>query len=181
MRYGATDGERNTGVDPARDEVEIALTRRCLELGRPILGICRGTQVLNVAAGGTLIQDIAATPGGWLDHPRPPAVKPSALRHSVSVTPGSLAAISLGFEPSGDDRPTIRVNSSHHQAVGDLAPGFVASAWAEDGIIEAIEARAMPGFALGVQWHPEHLLYIEAMAGLFVAFVNAARDRAQEA
>jgi len=153
-------------VFPERDEFEVALARRALDLGLPVLGVCRGMQVLNVAAGGTLHQDINSLP-----NPAPILHSQMAARsrewHSVTLEPGSkLAAV---FTDLLVDH-SLNVNSIHHQAVAAVANGWIASAVAPDGIIEAVECPAQP-FALGVQWHPEEL---QRHQPLFEAFVAAA-------
>jgi putative glutamine amidotransferase len=155
-------------VFPERDEFEIALARHALELGMPVLGVCRGMQVLNVAAGGTLHQDISI-----LKNPLPILHAQTAARskewHSVTLEPESK--LSEIFKGVLVDR-TLNVNSIHHQAVRTVASGWIASAVAPDGIIEAVECPAQP-FAIGVQWHPEEL---ERHSSLFTAFITAAQN-----
>lgn len=167
--YGASDGGKLTFVSPERDRLELQYTRWSLQAGRPILGICRGIQSLNVAAGGTLIQDIPSEVVGAVNH----AVSYQSgegYAHSVQVVSGSLLAKALSC--SGG---TISVNSHHHQAVARLAAGFVVSASAPDGVIEAIE-KSDAGFIIGVQWHPEGLTPGDGPAReLFRSFVAACR------
>ena len=144
--YGEPPDEHLTEVIPARDLAEIALIHLAIEEQRPLLGICRGEQILNVACGGSLHQHIE---GGSESGP---SDGEESAWHSVSVTPGSLLARIAGEAP-------LRVNSRHHQAVtpGRLAPGLSEAGRAgHDGLVvlEAIEMRGHP-FALGVQWHPE--------------------------
>jgi putative glutamine amidotransferase len=167
--YGEAIHEKCGQIDEARDIVEMKLTRWALAEGLPILAICRGIQVLNVAEGGTLYQDIASQVLGslkhdcWPDHPR------NYLAHQVTVNGDSYLAAVLGHRQIG-------VNSSHHQAVKDLALRFRVVARATDGLIEAIEGHDHP-FALGVQWHPEELLEdVPSMRRLFEDFVSAARS-----
>jgi putative glutamine amidotransferase len=167
--YGEAIHEKCGQIDEARDMVELTLTRWALAEGLPIFAICRGIQVLNVAAGGTLYQDIASqVPGSlkhdcWPDHPR------NYLAHQVTVNGDSYLAAVLGHRRIG-------VNSTHHQAVKDLAPSFRVAARATDGLIEAIEGHDHP-FALGVQWHPEDLVEdAPSMRRLFEDFVSAARS-----
>jgi putative glutamine amidotransferase len=155
------------GFDADRDRVEIALAREAVAVGKPLLAICRGHQLLNVALGGTLWEDIETRmPGArrhnyYLSHPR------DLLAHDVTIAPGSLLGRQLGCE-------TIGVNSLHHQGVRSLAPGMEAVALAEDGLVEAAEVRGHP-FALSVQWHPESLLVVEPrMRRLFEGLVEAA-------
>jgi putative glutamine amidotransferase len=144
-RYGAAPHPRLQDTDPTRDAAELALIAAARERRLPVLAICRGIQILNVALGGTLFQD--------LDSERPGAVPHAGLetRHDVRVAPGSLLERTLGTAAA-------TVNSRHHQALRDVAPGLRAVAWAEDGVIEAAEPTD-PGapWTLAVQWHPEDL------------------------
>ncbi len=164
--YGEEPHETVTRVTPERDAFELALCREALRLDRPTLAICRGQQVLNVATGGTLIQDIPSTVSGAADHD--PERERWELTHEVRLLPGSRLRQILG-----EDR--VAVNSFHHQAVKDLGRGLRASAWSvEDGVIEGIEAEGCR-FVLGVQWHPES--FWERRPGfqsLFEALVGAA-------
>ncbi|HLI25593.1 MAG TPA: gamma-glutamyl-gamma-aminobutyrate hydrolase family protein [Chloroflexota bacterium] len=156
------------GVDAQLDRVELQLARWALDEGLPILGICRGQQVLNVAAGGTLLQDITREAPGSLVHRRPEARR--ELVHPIAVAGDSRLAAVLGAVALG-------VNSIHHQAVARLAPGVRAVAWAPDGVIEGVEVAAHP-FALAVQFHPEELVPAHApSARLFCAFVAACAQR----
>lgn len=153
------------GVVPLMDSYEVRLIRLFLELDKPILGICRGEQVLNAAAGGTLYQDIYSTLPGLLKH-RQEAPRPFRS-HSISIQSGTKLASILGVEQT-------LVNTFHHQAVAQPAPGFVISASAPDGIVEAIESQNHR-FALGVQWHPEGMWNVaENHDTLFAAFIVAA-------
>lgn len=154
------------GISPLRDGFELPLCRSALAQGVPVLGICRGMQVLNVAAGGSVYQDIAAQLGSTLKHSQQ-APRPHGT-HSVLPTENSLLAALWG-------KKRVAVNSFHHQAVARLGEGFFAAAHSADGIIEAIE-RAGGTFALGVQWHPEAMATNE-QALLFSAFVRAAAGR----
>ena len=170
--YGAVDRGKLTGVDADRDRVELFLARLALRHGKPVLGICRGIQTLNVAAGGTLVQDLPTERASPVTHRTPSSAPPSTLAHVVTVTPRSLLAESLGLEP-GRDAHDIEVNSTHHQAVERIADGFIVSARAPDGVVEAIEMpRTDARFVLGVQWHPERLVAdFAAMSRLFGRFV----------
>ncbi len=170
------DADRHPTVDdaePGRDEFEIDLVRRAMAANMPVLGICRGTQVLNVAAGGTLVQDIPSAAPSELAHqindPK------SAIAHVVTVTAGSRLEHVLGA--AVDRAHTCRLNSRHHQSVDRLGTDLVTSATASDGIIEAIE-RPDADFCLGVQWHPENFWRTGEFRSLFDAFVAAARARA---
>lgn len=153
------------GVVPLMDSYEVRLIRLFLELDKPILGICRGEQVLNVAAGGTLYQDIYSSLSGLLKH-RQDAPRPFRS-HTISVHAGTRLAEILGVEQT-------LVNTFHHQAVAEAALGFVISALAPDGIVEAIESQSHR-FVLGVQWHPEGMWNVaENYDTLFAAFIAAA-------
>lgn len=153
-------------IDAERDAFELALTRAALAADLPLLAICRGMQVLNVAAGGSLVQDIPGQVKGALKHAQD-APRWHAS-HNVSLVPGSKTAAMLGTTH-------LRVNSFHHQAVKDVARGFVAAAEADDGIIEAIESQNH-AFAVGVQWHPEELCARDPVfLGLFRGLVEVAR------
>ena len=142
-----------------RDAAEPLLLRAFLAADKPVLGICRGIQVMNAVLGGDLYQDIKPFEhlphnGHW------------AKVHTVTVRRGTLLSRILGQD-------TVLVNSQHHQAVDRVAPGFTLAALSEDGIVEAIE-KPDARFCLGVQWHPEWLSDADpAMQGLFDAFVNA--------
>lgn len=173
--YG--DDDRHPTVEdaePGRDEFEIDLARRAMSGDLPLLAICRGVQVMNVAAGGTLIQDIPSQVDSTLSHT---IVEPkSAEAHDVAITPGSKLAQALGGRV--DSAHTCRVNSRHHQSIDRIGSGLVRSAVAPDGVIEAVEkAEADSGFCVGVQWHPENFWRTGEFTPLFDAFVAAARDR----
>jgi putative glutamine amidotransferase len=144
-RYGATAHPKLEDIDPARDAAELALISAARARRLPILAICRGIQILNVALGGTLYQDLGS------ERPGPVTHTGDGSRHAVRVEPGSLLERTLGTRAA-------TVNSRHHQAIRDLAPGLRAVAWAEDGLIEAVEpADAAAAWTLAVQWHPEDL------------------------
>ncbi|MGW4379814.1 gamma-glutamyl-gamma-aminobutyrate hydrolase family protein [Kitasatospora sp. NPDC004531] len=140
--YGEPVHPRTVANAPERDRWEAALIRAALAAGTPLLGICRGMQLLNVVCGGSLIQHLPDVIGDRLDHRGPRA---DYGRHPVHPIPGTLLA-DLFPEPS------VSVPTNHHQAVARLGKGLTVSAHAPDGTIEAIEG---PGFTLGVQWHPE--------------------------
>ena len=156
---------RGTGViNPLRDHFELTLLAAIIKLGKPVLAICRGAQVLNVHAGGDLYQDIKAQYPEALEHTQ--QAPAWYATHKVNLAPGSILARLYGCT-------ALRVNSFHHQAVRRVAPGYRAAAWAEDGLIEAIEGIS-PAFVVGVQWHPERMWEKdERQAGLFRAFVAA--------
>lgn len=170
-RYGEARHPSVRNLSPERDEFEIRLIHRAVEADMPILAICRGIQVLNVAFGGTLIQDIPSQVPGALDHyveePR------YALAHDVWISRGSqLSAI---MRERLDPDEACPVNSRHHQAVGRVAEGFEVSATAPDGVIEAIE-RPRSRFCIGVQWHPENFWRTGEFRPLFEAFLAACRE-----
>jgi putative glutamine amidotransferase len=167
-RYGGADHPKIYAVDRQRDELEFDLTRASVESGTPLLGICRGCQVVNVALGGTLIEHLPDVVGEVVTH-RGAGPGTSSL-HPVEVAAGSSLERILGERcPSP--------SSSHHQAIRDVAAGFEVVARAADGTIEAIERRDHP-FFLAVQWHPEETAEQEpAQQRLFDALVQAARTR----
>ncbi len=168
--YGATAHPTFSAAETGRDEYEIELVRRALEADLPILAICRGIQVLNVARGGTLVQDIPDEISASIDHMvREPRF---AIAHDIWIAPDSLLdrLMRARIEP-GDDCP---VNSRHHQAVKALGEGLVSTATAPDGVIEAIEDPTRR-FCLGVQWHPENFYRTGEFRPLFEGFVEAVR------
>ena len=155
--YGAKPDPETRGTRPERDRFEIALGTRALERDMPVLGICRGMQMMNVIQGGTLNQHLGLelhrhTPGVFTDH-------------RVRLEPGSLAERVVGGEHT-------EVKSAHHQGLEELGEGVVATGNADDGVIEAIE---LPGrsFAVGVLWHPEE----DEQSRVVGSFVSEARDR----
>jgi len=144
-RYGAAPHPRLGDVDPVRDAAELALIAAARARGLPILAICRGIQILNVALGGTLYQDLDSERPGPVPH------NDETGRHPVHVEAGSLLERTLGTRAAS-------VNSRHHQAIRDLAPGLKAVAWADDGVIEGAElTAATEPWIVAVQWHPEDL------------------------
>lgn len=166
-RYGADDHKSMSRMDFDRDEFEIELAREAARRRFPVLAICRGLQVINVALGGSLIQDIPSDLGS-MDH--------TVIGHAVynghqpiKMDPGCAVATVV-------NDTELMVNSIHHQAVQDLAPGFRAVAWAADGVVEAIEHEDETWPLLAVQWHPEYLGDREDAAShaLFAALVEAA-------
>ncbi len=168
--YNGRDHVKVEGVDVARDRTEIFLSRAALSRGKPIFAICRGIQVLNVALGGTLWEDIASLVPGTINHDLPDHLPRNYLAHTVKVDANSLVARHLG---EGDSW----VNSVHHQALRDIAPELAVTARASDGIVEAAEVPGHP-FAVGVQWHPENLVQDDpAMLALFEGFVETAAER----
>jgi putative glutamine amidotransferase len=170
--YGEDRHETVEDAEPGRDEFEIDLARRAMEQDFPILAICRGTQVLNVAAGGTLVQDIPTAIASDLTH----TIKEpkNTLAHEVRVASDSRLHTALGGAVTAC---SCRVNSRHHQSVATLGHRLVATATASDGVIEAVEAPEAT-FCVGVQWHPENFWRTGEFNQLFDAFVDAARERA---
>lgn len=168
--YGEERHPTVADAEPGRDEFEIDLARRAMEADLPLLAICRGSQVLNVAAGGTLVQDIPSAVNTDLTHSL--EMPKDCVAHEVRITPHSKLHAALG--DAIDTSCTCRVNSRHHQSVGRLGRRFVASATAPDGVIEAIEAPDAR-FCVGVQWHPENFWRTGEFRPLFDAFVAAAR------
>ncbi len=158
--YGQKRHPRTRPADRRRLAGDRLLVELALEGGRPLLTICLGTQLLNVALGGDLIQDIPSLVPGALRH------APRETFHPARVAPGSRLAAILG-------REELEVNSSHHQALGRLGEGLRAVAWAPDGIVEAVEGLG-ERFLLGLQWHPERLVERPEHLALFRALVQAA-------
>jgi putative glutamine amidotransferase len=157
-------------TDPPRDWTEIRLVRWAMVDRKPVLGVCRGIQVINVAAGGTLYQDVQAQVQGAIKHdyfPTNSTYTRDQLVHTVRVEPRSKLGRILGSAETD-------VNSMHHQAVKEVAPGLVASAFAPDGIIEGLES-GNGHYLVAVQWHPEELAERMApMQQLFASFLTAA-------
>jgi putative glutamine amidotransferase len=171
--YAAERHPLTVGTDPPRDVVEGRLVEWALEDGMPVLGLCRGIQVINIVLGGTMYQDLAAEYRGAIKHDYVPAqgYARDRLSHDVEIVDGSRLARILG----ATTRP---VNSMHHQGVRDLGRGLIATARAPDGLIEALELPEHP-FMLGVQWHPEALCPSDAGSRrLFVEFVAASAHHA---
>jgi putative glutamine amidotransferase len=160
--YGARPHPETRGSRPERDRFELALAHRAIERDIPVLGVCRGMQMLNVACGGTLDQHLPDTLGHD-DHRHTPGVFSD---HGVRLESGSLAARAVGTE-------TTAVKSHHHQGVDELGEGLTATGWSTaDGIVEAIELDG-PAYALGVLWHPEE----DERSRVVGSLVEAARER----
>jgi putative glutamine amidotransferase len=170
--YGESRHPSVEDAEPGRDEFEIDLARRAVEADLPVLAICRGAQVLNVSAGGSLVQDIPSAVRSDLPHAI--TTPTDHVAHDVKVTAGSILERALGA--AVDASKTCRVNSRHHQSVGRLGHSLVATATAPDGIIEAIESP-QARFCVGVQWHPENFWRTGEFRPLFNAFVAAAAER----
>ena len=164
--YGEAPAPETYGVDPVVDEFEMALLRAALAADLPVLAICRGLQVLNVALGGTLDQHIAGR-DGLVAHGLPGV---AGALHEVAVPAGSRLAKAIGVDRA-------QCMSHHHQAVGRLAPGLTVTSQADDGIIEGVEVDDA-AWAVAVQWHPEETAQADPVQQrLFDAFVDQARAR----
>jgi putative glutamine amidotransferase len=168
LHYGEEPQRGLEAICPIRDAYEIELVRITHHLKKPIFGICRGLQLLNVAFGGTLYQDIGLSLSTALQHHS--IAKPEEATHSVSILPNTMLHQMM-------QETSLLTNSFHHQAIKSVAPNFIVNAQAKDGIIEGFE-DVNGQFILGVQWHPELMLESHPiMLRLFHAFVAAARKR----
>lgn len=168
-RYSEERHPTTEDAEPGRDELELALARRALDDDLPLFAICRGIQVLNVAAGGSLVQDIPSEVGHFVPHDvREPRDHEA---HPVRVKPGTRLAEALGSEINAHGE--TMVNSRHHQALSTVAPGLEVTAVAPDGLPEAVEKKDSR-FVVGVQWHPENFHRSGRFSGLFDAFVKSA-------
>jgi len=187
--YGGHSQPAEELVAPRRDRFDLELARRVLEdTDLPVLGICGGCQLLWIACGGGLVQDIRtewAVPGGGLPLPHTNRERPESdfhrYRHAVQLAPESLAAVAVGHPPGN----RVETNSFHHQAADPARPArrLVVSGRAEDGVVEAVEPgpdadwKRSGRFVLGVQWHPERMRDEEPQRRLFEALVASARIR----
>lgn len=165
--YGADPSPLLSPPSRERDSFELALFAGARQRELPILGICRGIQLINVAMGGTLFQDLPTERPGRVEH-RPEGAR-DARSHRVRLQSGTRAAEAIAGT-------TVVVNSSHHQAIKDLAPGLIATGWTDDDLIEAVETSPGQPWLLAVQWHPEEM-HADARAperGLFAALVREA-------
>lgn len=167
-RFNGSPHPRVVGVDERRDALEFGLLHSAIQQGKPFLGICRGSQVVNVGLGGTLYTHVKAQHPDSLKHDYYPGYPRNHLAHPVRVEEGSRLAEILG-------EPVLQVNSLHHQGIKDLAPKLKPVAYAPDGLIEAVELSDHP-FGLAVQWHPEWLTDQQHARNLFTAFVDSARE-----
>ena len=164
-RYGEKRHEKVLSVNAARDATEVALIKEAQERGTPVLAICRGIQVLNVALGGSLVQDIASQCKTDIEHDE--ASARNSRTHEISVEPGSLIAKAMGAEH-------LSVNSFHHQSVKRVADGMRVTARSPDGVIEGIESTDDNWWVMAVQWHPEEMTESAEPwdRGLFKAFAR---------
>ena len=164
-RYGEKRHEKVRNVNAARDATEVALIEEAHARGTPVLAICRGIQILNVALGGTLVQDIPSQCETEIDHdedaPR------DSRSHEISIEPGSLIAKAIGTDHA-------RVNSFHHQSVKRVAEGMRVTARSPDGVIEGLESTDEDWWVMAVQWHPEEMTESAEPwdRGLFKAFAR---------
>jgi putative glutamine amidotransferase len=170
--YGEARHDTFQAAETGRDDFEIALARAAVVKGIPLLAICRGMQVLNVAMGGTLFQDIPSQVTGALEHSVPQPRAGSA--HEVWVAKGSQLSTLLADHM--EDGETCHVNSRHHQSVKDAAQGFDVTATSPDGVVEAMEKTGAP-FCVAVQWHPENFWRTGEFRELFEGLVKAANGR----
>ena len=160
-------------VIPEKDETELLVIETAEELGTPIFAICYGMQALNVARGGTLLQDISAQLDNSIKHQQGLPLKRNS--HAIEIAGGSyIEALIAGGGGTGD----VKVNSHHHQAIGKMGRNLAATAWARDGIVEAIEDTREGLHVVGVQWHPELSWAEDSLsAALFKRFVDFCSDR----
>jgi len=166
-RYGGQAHEAVHEVLPARDAMELALAKVAAAEGVPFLGVCRGLQIVNVALGGTLYEDLPSQYHRSLKHNRDAVIERSLLTHTVKIAEGSRVRRLLGAEE-------IEVNSLHHQGIRVIAEGLKPVAWSSDGLVEAVELLDHP-FGIAVQWHPEWLYRDHPIhQALFCGLVGAA-------
>lgn len=168
--YGEQPSDLIGFVDCLRDEYELKILEFAVEQQKPLFGICRGAQVMNVAFGGDLYQDISFLPGDC--EPHIPASPQQTLQHEVDIEPGTFL-----FELVGTSRVTT--NSSHHQVIKKVAAGFTVNARTKDGLVEGIE-KMDNKFLLGLQWHPERMLQEPCMRDIFANFVQQAKTKRLE-
>jgi len=172
--YGAEPHPTFDPAEPGRDTYELELARRAADADVPLFAICRGIQVLNVARGGTLVQDIPSELPEAVPHEM--RETPFTLAHDIWISEGTLLHDLLRDRMEGDACP---VNSRHHQAVQKVGNGLVVSATAPDGVVEAVEDPSKR-FCLGVQWHPENFYRTGEFRALFEGFIAAAREGRDE-
>jgi len=167
--YGRPMHSTVSGIDDGRDEIDISLAKLAIDMKKPLLGICRGYQIMIISNGGTLFRDIASQKPNalfhacWNDLPR------DFEAHEVMLEPGSKLAGIIG-------NTTVKVNSLHHQGVETVGLGLKVVGTAPDTLVEAVEVPNHP-FAIGVQWHPEAMPDREDMQAIFRALVTAAKGQ----
>lgn len=155
-------------IVPERDAMDIFITRYAYEQGKAILGICRGCQIMNVAFGGNMYQDLEKESDGKFLHHFMGNSPRNRVVHKDTLAPGSIVAQIFGKE-------TLSVNSYHHQAVKEPGENVTFTAWSEDGVPEALEISGKHPFVVGVQWHPEMMFDSEEQLKIFQAFTEACR------
>jgi putative glutamine amidotransferase len=172
--YDGPPHAEGTPEDPARDDVTLPLIRAAIRNGTPLLAICRGMQELNVALGGSLHQRLQDLPGR-MDHSTPMQANGrvrTGKAHAIAVVPGSWLHRVAGAT-------TIAINSLHNQGMDRLAPGLIAEGTAPDGTVEAVRVVTAPGFAVGVQWHPEYDWMTDTVSrAILASFGEAVRAHA---
>lgn len=167
LNYGEETLKETGFLFPEVDDYQLALVKIAAEMNKPMLGICRGHQIMNVAFGGTIFQDLCYVP---TKQKHMEAAKGGVATHHIDVAEGSKLASILGAK-------TTTVNSFHHQTVKDIAPGFILTAKARDGVVECIE-NPKAKFMVGVQWHPEMMASTRPdMLNLFKALIKAAEEK----
>lgn len=172
LLFGEEPKNGNGKTDITVDLFQIRLTKRILLTGKPVFSICRGMQILNVACGGTVWQDLSLMPGCTISHMQQSASR-SEVSHRIRTEPGSLIRQCIG--------PLLYVNSFHHQAVNTPGKNVVFTAHAPDGTVEALELSGYP-FAVGVQWHPECMYRTSPeMRALFHQFISRSLVRRSQA
>ncbi len=170
--YGEERLPECDGSVPSRDRFEMALLCEAVKQGKPVFGICRGLQIMNIFRGGSLWQDIPSQRPDDPPHPIAQHGQMPVRLHSVRIVPDTMLASIL-------DTDELDINSAHHQGIKVLGAGLIASAYSEDGIIEAFESASGPFFC-GVQWHPEWLYPSDDAAALFKAFAESCRRASYE-
>jgi putative glutamine amidotransferase len=171
LRYGAEPHPRLGSVVAVKDDTDLAVLKEVEKRGMPLLAICFGLQVLNVSRGGTLIQDIGSQVAKSIQHEQ--GLPRDRTSHRVKISKAGLVSELAQSE-------TALVNSHHHQAIDEVGRNLVATAWASDGLIEAVEDNRPERFALGVQWHPELSWQNDDLSqALFNRFIRATRGYAE--
>ncbi len=168
-RYGGQPHPKVDGVIPSRDDLEIQLTEMAMFYQVPLLGICRGIQVMNVALGGTLFTDIPDQLGTTIAHSTDKGIPKETINHVVNLEATSWLALLTQKEQ-------LPVNSRHHQGILQLAGGLQVMATSPDGLVEAVQVLDHP-YGIGVQWHPENLSNHEHARLLFESFIVAAQEQ----